>query len=146
MDVINSTDPRYNTTSHPSFRFVHNKIMARIDTEKSNVEVANYSQIQHNTRREMCIQRAFRLLIDQGLDRGIDVKICPPKFVLRNKANVYDVRRALILEDCDDLSVALLDLIIISQPFNDHEICAFVHHLQLARDCYAAYPNTSTDD
>lgn len=147
MDVITSRDPRFSTTSHPSFRFVYASIQDRINTELSNPTLNGYDKIHRSDKREDGITRAFRGLIDQGLLNNIPLldESILFKPIIRNKSNQFDVRRALVLQQCDDISIALMDYITIATPTDVFEICSFVHHLQLARALYLSYPSTDCD-
>jgi hypothetical protein len=137
----------FSLTEHPDFLELYHSIQARIQSDLDASPVPHFDTTQHNTYRELSIISAFKGLILQGVQSSIPVGALPPsKTSLRNKSNRYDFRRAMIMEDCDDISLGLMDLIIISKPDNALAIFRFVHHLQLARQLYASIANSPLDD
>jgi hypothetical protein len=137
---------------HFQFKTKYDEISARISSWKSSIEIPGYDKIVHTTLREHLIVSAYQGLIAQGAHTGIPIlSVGPNPGIIQNKSNQFDSRRALVLEDCDLLSLALMDLIIAN---NSVQFCAsdslqifrFVHFLQCARSHYFSLPNNNHDD
>jgi hypothetical protein len=131
--------------AHPDFDKLLSEIHIRIDSQTLRPEREGFSLIQHNTLREAQVISSFQDLLKDAAAQGIPISDLPPsKRHLRNRSNTFDVRRALIMEDCDDMSVFLLESIK-SNSVGALSIFRFVTQLQTARQLYAALPNIAKD-
>lgn len=138
--------------NHHQFKSLYEEIKARINSWSLSEEVPLYDKIVYPTLREHLIVSAYQGLLLQGGQTGIPITdLSASRGLIQNKSNQFDSRRALVLEDCDLVSLALLDLIIAN---NSKKFCAadclqiyrFVHFLQVARSHYLSIPSSEHDD
>ena len=133
--------------SHEDFTKIWNEISLRIEKEHSAPTIPGYLALTNTTFAEQMILMSYGRLLEQAKKNNLDISPIAENRPLRNKSNCIDLRRAYVLQDCDDLALHFLNLVRadLEHP-SAYEYYLFANALQDARRFYESVSSDATPE